>query len=173
MVHLGLPAVTAGNLLLMISAGFILGSPLGGIVSDRVLKSRKRTLIIALFILAAAIFTLAQWQGTSHLVALAAVLFLLGFFASFNQLSFAHIMELMPQEMSGTAMAGINFFTMMGAGLFIHALGAVMQSMAPNLSDGGEAYRTAFLICFAAILVALALYFTTRDSTVTRQNRPE
>ena len=173
MVHLGLPAVTAGNLLLMISAGFILGSPLGGIVSDRVLKSRKRTLIIALFILAAAIFTLAQWQGTSHLVALAAVLFLLGFFASFNQLSFAHIMELMPQEMSGTAMAGINFFTMMGAGLFIHALGAVMQSMAPNLSDGGGAYRTAFLICFAAILMALVFYFTTRDSTVARENGSE
>jgi nitrate/nitrite transporter NarK len=173
MVHLGLPAVTAGNLLLMISAGFILGSPLGGIVSDRVLKSRKRTLIIAMFILAAAILTLAQWRGTSHLLALAAVLFLIGFFSSFNQLSFAHIMELMPQEMSGTAMAGINFFTMMGAGLFIHALGAVMQSMAPNLGDAGEAYRTAFLICFAAILTALALYFTTRDSTLTRGNGAE
>ena len=172
-VHLGLSAVTAGNVLLMISAGFILGSPLGGILSDRVLNSRKRTLIFALFIQAAAIFILSQWRGTSHLVALAAVLFFMGFFASFNQLSFAHIMELMPQEMSGTAMAGINFFTMMGAGLFIHALGAVMQSMAPNLSDGGAAYRTAFLICFAAILMALALYLTTRDTTVARENGSE
>jgi O-antigen ligase len=70
-------------------------------------------------------------------------------------------------------MAGINFFTMMGAGLFIHALGAVMQSMAPNLSDGGGAYRTAFLICFAAILMALVFYFTTRDSTVARENGSE
>ena len=173
MVHLGLSPVLAGNFLLMISAGFILGSPLGGILSDRVLNSRKRTLIFALFIQAAAIFTLAQWRGTSHLVALAAVLFFIGFFASFNQLSFAHIMELMPQEMSGTAMAGINFFTMMGAGLFIHALGAVMQSMAPNLSDGGAAFRTAFLICFAAVFMALALYFTTRDSTVARENGSE
>ncbi len=173
MVYLGLPAVTAGNLLLMISAGFILGSPLGGMLSDRVLKSRKRTLIFALFIMAAAIFTLAQWHGTSHLLALAVILFLIGFFASFNQLSFAHIMELMPQEMSGTAMTGINFFTMMGAGLFIHSLGAVMQRTAPSLSEGGEAYRTAFLICFAAILLALALYFTTRDSPVARENGSE
>jgi MFS family permease len=173
MAHLGLPALTAGNLLLMISAGFILGSPLGGMLSDRVLKSRKRTLIFALLIKAAAIFALVQWQGTSHLLALAAVLFLIGFFASFNQLSFAHIMELMPQEMSGTAMAGINFFTMMGAGLFIHALGAVMQRMAPDLPDSGEAYRTAFLICFAAIILALALYFTTRDSAVARENGSE
>ena len=62
---------------------------------------------------------------------------------------------------------------MMGAGLFIHALGAVMQSMTPNLSDGGEAYRMAFLICFAATLIALALYFTTRDSTVRRGNGSE
>lgn len=173
MVYLGLSPVTAGNLLLMMSAGFILGSPVGGIASDRVFKSRKRILIFALFIQAAAVFALAQWQGTSHLVALAAVLFLIGFFASSNQLNYAHIMELMPQEMSGTAMAGINFFTMMGAGLFIHALGAVMQRMAPNLSDGGEAYRTAFLICFAATLMALLLYFTTRDSTVRGRNGSE
>jgi MFS family permease len=173
MVYLGLSAVTAGNLLLMISVGFIIGSPLGGMLSDRILKSRKRTLILALFIKAAAILTLAQWQGTSHLHLLATVLFLMGFFASFNQLSFAHIMELMPRDMSGTAMAGINFFTMLGAGLFIHGLGAVMQRTAPNLSDGGEAYRTAFLICFAAILMALALYFTTRDPTVARENRSE
>ncbi len=173
MVYLGLPAVTAGNLLLMISVGFIVGSPLGGMLSDRVLKSRKRTLILALFIKAAAILALAQWQGTSRLHLLATVLFLMGFFASFNQLSFAHIMELMPPDMPGTAMAGINFFTMLGAGLFIHGLGAVMQRMAPNLSDGGEAYRTAFLICFAAIIMALGLYFTTRDSTVARENGSE
>jgi hypothetical protein len=75
-------------------------------------------------------------------------------------------MELMPKEMSGTAMAGVNLFTMMGAGIFIHGLGAVMQRMATNLAAGGEAYRTAFLICFGALVVALVLYFTTRDSSV-------
>ncbi len=75
-------------------------------------------------------------------------------------------MELMPKEMSGTAMTGVNLFTMMGAGIFIHGLGAVLERTAPNLSFSGEAYQTAFLICFGAILTALVLYFTTRDSKV-------
>ena len=69
----------------------------------------------------------------------------------------------MPKEMSGTAMAGINFFVMMGAGVFIHGLGAIMQQADPNLSSTGEAYRTAFLICSAALLAAAILYATTKE----------
>jgi predicted MFS family arabinose efflux permease len=78
MAYLGLPPVTAGNLLLMLSAGFILGSPTGGMLSDRVLKSRKRTLIIAVIVSATTTFTLAQWQSSSLLFLLGGILFIMG-----------------------------------------------------------------------------------------------
>lgn len=164
--HLGLPAVTAGNLLLMINVGIILGSPTWGWLSDRVLKSRKKILISGLSVASVSTFALAEWQGTSLLLLLGAILFAIGFSNAINHISYAHIRELMPNEMSGTAMTAVNFFTMMGGGLFIHGLGSVIERMTPNLSSGGEAYRTAFLICFGALLMSLALYFTTRDSTV-------
>ena len=164
-VYLGRSPVSAGNMLLILSIGLILGSPVGGMLSDRVFRSRKIVIITATFLTALATFALSQYQSLSLIFLLGPIFFLLGFFVSFNQISFAHIRELMPREMSGTAMTGINFFVMMGAGVFIHGLGAVMQRADPNLLSTGEAYQTAFLICSAALLTAAALYITTREPT--------
>ena len=149
----------------MLSIGLILGSPIGGILSDRVFRSRKIIIITGTFVTALATFALSRYQSPSLTFLLGLIFFLLGFFISFGQVSYAHIKELMPKEMSGTAMAGINFFVMMGAAVFIHGLGAVMQRADPNLSSTGEAYQTAFLICSAALLTAAALYATTREPT--------
>jgi MFS family permease len=164
--YLGLSHVTAGNLLLMISIAFIIGSPTGGMLSDRVFRTRKWIIIPASLITAAVVFALSQWQGGFFLPLLGGCFFMLGFFASFNPISYAHIKELMPEEMSGTAMTGINFFTMIGAGIFIHGLGGVIKHVSGDLAGGGEAYATAFLICSAALLASAALYFTTRDSRI-------
>ncbi len=162
--YLGFSHVAAGNLLLMISIAFILGSPTGGMLSDRVFKSRKRIVIIASCITAVTVFVLSKWQGTFHPILLGGLFFVFGFFASFNQVSYAHIKELMPEEMSGTAMASINFFTMLGAGVFIHGLGGVIKYISGDLTQNGTAYSTAFLICSMALFVSVGLYLTTRDS---------
>jgi MFS family permease len=170
MQSLKLSPVRAGNLLLMLSIGYILGCPLGGVLSDRFFRSRKWTLIFGLTISTATTYVLARWQADSLLLMLGAVFFAMGFFNGFNQLSYAHIIGLMPGEMSGTAMAGVNFFTMIGGGAFIHGLGRVIKEMTPSLSSQGDAYRAAFMICFMTLLVALALYVTTRDCASSRSH---
>jgi MFS family permease len=162
--HLGFSHVTAGNLLLMISIAFILGSPTGGMLSDRVFRSRKRVVILGSCITAVTVFVLSKWQGTFYPPLLGGLFFVFGFFASFNQVSYAHIKELMPEGMSGTAMAGINFFTMLGAGVFIHGLGGVIKHLSGDLPQNGPAYSVAFLICSVALFVSVGLYLTTRDS---------
>lgn len=164
--YLEVSCVTAGNLLLMISMAFIVGSPTGGMLSDRVFRSRKWIVVFASCITATAVLTLSQWQGASLLFLLGVCFFILGFFASFNQISYAHIKELMPGEMSGTAMAGINFFSMIGAGVFIHGLGGVIKHMSGDLAQNGEAYTAAFLICSTALFISAGLYLTTRDSKI-------
>ncbi|MCP4667575.1 MAG: MFS transporter [Deltaproteobacteria bacterium] len=164
--YLGLSPVTAGNLLLIISIAFIIGSPTGGMLSDRVFRTRKWIVFIASLITSAAVFALSRWQGTSFLPLLGTLFFILGFFASFNPISYAHIKELMPEEMSGTAMTGINFFTMIGAGIFIHGLGGVIKQVGGDAAGGGEAYGAAFLICSVALFMSAGLYFTTRDSRI-------
>jgi len=62
------------------------------------------------------------------------MLLLLALFFSFGlfqpgTLMFVQIKEIMPLRMAGTAMTGINFFTMVGAAFFLQGLGGLMQSL--------------------------------------------
>ncbi len=164
MGYLNIPQLIAGNLLLMLGFGYIIGAPIGGLLSDRVLKSKKLTVIYGVLCSAAATFALLLWQDNSLLLWLGLVLFAMGFFSSFGQVSYAHIRDIMPDEMAGTALSGINFFTMMGGGLFIHGLGSVMERVSPHLTDMGEAYRFAFFLCVISLVASVVLYATTRDS---------
>jgi MFS family permease len=163
MVHLNIHQMVAGNLLLMLGFGYILGAPTGGLLSDRVLKSTKKTVIYGVLCSATATFALLLWQKNSLLLLLGAVLFAIGFFNSFGQVSYAHIRDIMPDEMAGTALSGINFFTMMGGGLFIHGFGSIMERFSPHLKDMGEAYRVTFLLCGIALVASVALYATTKE----------
>jgi MFS family permease len=174
MTCLGFSQVRAGNILLMLSLGFILGAPAGGWVSDRVLRSRRTAVSLAMACSAAAIFVLSRWPVNAAPLLLGALLFFNGFFNSFNQISFAHIRELMPPSMSGTAMTGINVFTMAGAGLFVHGLGEVISHL-ENTGDGEcGLYRLVLVICFAAVGASALLYGFTRDVHPARdpQGRP-
>jgi len=170
---LGLSPITAGNLILMLSIGLILGAPFGGMLSDRILRSRKRAIIIGLSISSVTILSFSQWESTTHLAMLGSLLFVIGFFNSFGQIVYAHIKELMPADMSASAMTGVNFFTMMGGGVFMHLLGGVMQYMGTNYTNAAEGYKVSFLICFAAFFLATTLYFTTKDPVMLRRSKGE
>ena len=115
MVHLGFSQLAAGNLLLLMNLGFICGAPVGGFLSDRVLKSRKKAVLIGMSSLLAAVLILSHWPGNTYLVWLGLIMFAFGFFGAFGQIMFAHMKDLMPPEMAGTALSGINFFIMGGA----------------------------------------------------------
>jgi len=164
MQYLGLSPVTAGNLLFLISIGFIIGSPIGGALSDIMLKSRKKTVIAGTLVPGIITMILSQWTSSVHLAVLGVILFCLGFFNSFGQVIYAHIKELMPQEMSASAMTAVNFFTMLGGGVFIHALGGVMDKFSARTPQLGEGYEISFIICSVAFLISAALYLTTRDT---------
>ena len=163
---LGLSPIIAGNLLFMLSIGLIIGAPFSGMLSDRILRTRKSTIIIGLFICTMATLAFSQWRDANHLILLGTILFAIGFFNSFGQVMYAHIKELMPDDMSGSAMTGINFFTMMGGGVFMHLLGEIVEHVEPPLKGAGGGYQTSFLVCSVAFLLATVLYFTTKDSYV-------
>ncbi len=166
-VHLGLDPVAAGNVLLALNTGFIVGAPVGGVLSDRWLGSRKRAVQLGLAVIMLAVLALAVWPQSGARPVLAAVFFALGFFASFANIIYAQIKENMPREMAGTAMTGVNFFTMMGAGVFVHGLGGVLSRWA-DPATGQASYSTAFLVCFGALALAMIVYSTTRDSRPSR-----
>ena len=60
-------------------------------------------------------------------------------------------------------MTGVNLFTMLGGGFFLHLMGWVLERLSGGGPVGPEAYRAAFLIGVAGLVVAFSLYIRTRE----------
>jgi len=100
------------------------------------------------------------------LAVVASFFFAFGFFSSAGLLMYPHIKDLMPIEMAGAAMTGINFFNMMGPAIFLQGLGILMQRLYPDASRGPAAFDSAFLVCMVSLLAAAGLYFLTKNKTL-------
>jgi hypothetical protein len=77
---------------------------------------------------------------------------------------YVQMKEIMPLRMAGTAMTGVNFFTMVGAAFFLQALGGIMQSLYPEASRSLPAFHAAFLLCAAFMASVSVLYVLTKDT---------
>ena len=166
MEAMGYSAVKTGNLILLMTVGIILGSPFWGALSDRVFKTRKWIIVFCLAVLAAIVLALMLIPSDAALAVVASFFFAFGFFSSAGLLMYPHIKDLMPIEMAGAAMTGINFFNMMGPAIFLQGLGILMQRLYPDASRGPAAFDAAFLICMVSLLAAAALYFLTKNKTL-------
>ena len=160
---MGLTPLRAGHVILMTNVAVIFGGPFWGAVSDR-LKTRKWMVFVGQVMLCLVILLMLKVTPGTKLLILAVLFFCFGFFRTSGSLMYAHIKESMPLRMAGTAMTGINFFTMMGPALFLQGLGKAMQAVYPSASRSAEAFDLAFLLCAFSIGAISLLYLLTKDS---------
>ena len=158
---MGYSAIRTGNLILLMNVGLIIGSPLWGALSDRVMKSRKGLIILCLVIMVVISLALITISQTTSLLFIALIFFTFGLAASGGMLMYPHIKDLMPQEMSGAAMTGINFFNMLGPAVFLQGLGTLMQHLYPNASRGPAAFDASFMVFTVCLAAATSLYLFT------------
>jgi sugar phosphate permease len=163
MVTMGLSQFMTGNLLLAMSIGLIIGSPICGWISDSILRSRKSVIITGLFVMAGILITLAVLPGKAGLLILFALFFGFGFSSGAGQIMYAHIKERMPLENAGIAMTGINFFTMIGVAFFLHGIGWAIKAFIPGGSLDPEAFRAAFVLFGTCLVLTGLLYSLTVD----------
>jgi sugar phosphate permease len=163
MEGIGLSPVTAGNLIFLINVGLLLSSPLWGAVSDRVFKTRKWLVCGDLVVLTLLLVLTARTGSDTGAAILAALFFSFGYFQP-GTLMYVQMKEIMPLRMAGTAMTGVNFFTMVGAAFFLQILGGLMQSLHPEASRSLPAFHTAFLLCAAFMASVSFSYLFTRDT---------
>jgi predicted MFS family arabinose efflux permease len=155
--------VQAGNILLALNIGLILGGPLWGAVSDRIFRTPKWVVAGGMLLLALITLGLrALPPGTSIFVA-SAIFLAFGIASASGMHVYAHIKALVPTDMAGAAMSGTNFFTMMGPAVFLQGLGITMQSLYPEASRGPDAFSTALLICVVCQGGIGVLYLFTRS----------
>jgi sugar phosphate permease len=161
---MGYSARNTGNLILLMNVGLLVGGPFWGVVSDRIIRTRKWIIVISLMFLIAITFSFSTIPTGTTLVLLAILFFGFGLFTGGGNLMYPHIKELMPHEMAGAAMTGINFFTMIGPAIFLQGLGSMMQTLYPDASRGPDAFNTAFQQCVGCMVVVAVLYFFTKDT---------
>jgi sugar phosphate permease len=163
MLAMGLSAWMTGNLLLTMSIGLIIGSPICGWLSDSIIRSRKTVIMGGLAVMAGILITLALLPDASARSILFALFFGLGFSSGAGQIMYAHIKERVPLDHAGAAMTGINFFTMIGVAVFLHGLGWAINTFCPAGSLSPEAFRWAFGVFGACLLLTGALYSLTAE----------
>lgn len=163
--QLGLSPITAGNLLCALNIGLVLGSPLGGWLSDRALRSRKKVVLLGLSMMAVDLFGLALgWAGKSLWI-LGGLLFSFGLFGSFGIVMYAHIKELMPAHMTGSALTGINLFTMLGGAALLQGLGWMLDHGWARNPAGHPDYHMLFVLCALGVGAAMVAYSFVKDSS--------
>jgi len=160
---MGYSALTTGNLIFLLTVGMILGAPCWGTVSDRVFNTRKWVIVAGSISILLTMIILALIPPGTSVSVLSPLFFCLGFFNATGLLMYPHIKELVPSEMSGAAMTGINFFTMIGPAVFLQGLGILMQTLYPNASRGPEAFNAAFTVCIFSLLFVLVSYCFTKE----------
>jgi MFS family permease len=155
--------VQAGNVLLSMNIGLILGGPLWGAVSDRVFKTPKWVVGGGLLTLALITFGLRSLPVGVSVFVVGAVFLGFGIASASGMHVYAHIKALVPKDMAGAAMSGTNFFTMMGPAVFLQGLGIAMQRLYPEASRGPDAFGAALLICVVCQTGIGVLYLFTRS----------
>ena len=161
---MGLTVMNAGNVILMLNVGALIGGAAWGWLSDRVFHSRKWVILGGMVVYLMVLLVMVMISSNISFVILMILFLSFGFFRSSGVLLYVHIKETMPAQMAGTAMTGINFFTMIGPAVFLQGLGMLMQHLHPHASRGPEAFRTSFLVCSALILMVSILYISTKDT---------
>jgi sugar phosphate permease len=165
METMGYSPIRAGNTLMMMSLGGIIGAPLGGRLSDRVFLSRKKVVMGGMCAYGLGLLFLLSWFRITHEVFYYVLFFYLGFFSSFGMILYSHVKEIFDIRMAATAMTAINFFTMMGAAVFMQAMGKVIELFPIEAGHyAPQAYNTAFLSCIFAVGLAIAFYSLARDT---------
>ncbi|MFO7600515.1 MAG: MFS transporter [Candidatus Desulfacyla sp.] len=161
--------MNTGHLIFLMNLGAIGGAFLWGPLSDRVLKTRKGVVSGGLLALVLILFILAVLPVGTGFTLLLILFFAFGLIRASGLLMYVHIRESMPIEMAGTAMSGINFFTMIGPAFFLQGLGMFMQALYPEASRGPEAFTASFILCACCCLLAGLLYLFTRETRAARK----
>jgi len=157
--------VEAGLVLIILSVGYAIGNPLAGRLSDRSSRSRKT---YALWGMSGYCLSLAPLTGIlpmEHPFWYGLTAFFIGLTNASGNLIYAHVKELYPVTMSGTALTWLNFFTVSGGGFFMAAMGKIID-LFPHTGTTypPSAYHLTFAACAVATSFSVILYaFTKRE----------
>lgn len=155
---LGWDKATYAASLTFIGIGMIFGCPLAGILSDKVLKSRKLVLVIGTIAYTAVWAALYLCAGNVESTEVyMAIHFLFGFFGGFFVVCYAMIKEHFPIAIAGTSTAALNIFPFAG-GAFLQLITGYMV-----LDFTLEEYQNVWLFMLIGMVIACVCILVAKE----------
>jgi sugar phosphate permease len=156
---------TYGLVLTFIGIGMILGCPTAGYISDKILKSRKKVLIIGTVVYT--IIWAVIWLTTGHITSTEtymAINFAFGFFGGFFVVSYAQIKELFPISIVGTSTAALNIFPFAGGAILQQVSGLMLTTRSL------ESYQGLWLLMLICMIIATVAALMSNEKEPGRAN---
>ena len=160
----GFSPLATGNTILVMMIGVIVGGPFFGWLSDEILHSRKKAIVGGLAGMTLSLLFIAGLPLKANPLAVALGFLCMGIFSSFTAILYTHIKEQVAMDQAGSAMAGINFFTMLAPGICLQGMGWLMAWRHPASPLGAAAFRETYLVCGAVLAGVALLYLFSRDT---------
>ena len=160
----------SGQILSMLAIGMIVGSPLLSYLSNNIIKSRKKMIIVSSSFVLILMFPLAFFTASIPFMLHYVICLGLGIFSSaIVVIGFTTNKELFPVQMAGTATGMINLFPFLGGAVFQPILGFVLE-LNGKVNDAFTllGYQRAFFVLFICSVIALIASFFLKE-TLTNQ----
>jgi sugar phosphate permease len=151
--------------LTFIGIGMILGCPTAGYISDKILKSRKKVLIIGTVVYT--IIWAIIWMTAGHITSTEtymAINFAFGFFGGFFVVSYAQIKELFPISIVGTSTAALNIFPFAGGAILQQVSGLMLTTRSL------ESYQGLWLLMLICMIIATVAALMSNEKEPGRAN---
>jgi len=159
----GLSPVQAGNVLIFLSIGNAFGGVIGGMVVDRTSYSEKQVTFSGLALYCIMLLSLTGIWRIESVQVYMALSFFIGLFHAVGTLLYAHVKELFPISIAGTAMAWVNFCVMLGGAILTTVFGKIIELFPrTGTSYPPIAYQLCFFICFVVMGASLIFYWFSR-----------
>jgi sugar phosphate permease len=163
----GISRTEAGSVLSMIAWGMIIGSPLLGLLSDRLLKSRKKPFILSTATLTILLFVLYIFPTGLSKASIYIFFFIFSISSSAIVIvGFTSTKELFPLEIAGTSVGTVNLFPFLGGAVFMPFLGKILDAYRITGAHGYslEGYSMLILILLISSIIALACTFMMKET---------
>ncbi len=165
---MGLGEIAASNALLAMGVGYMIGLPVSGFTSDRLLKSRKQVVLAALGLFCLFTILFSVWTPSPEPWCIYPLFLCMGFVAAPGQILYAHIKELLPPPMIAQAMTAVNLFTVLGAGVMTQLLGLVLSGE-PSCLVGPDGFRPLWIVGALVLGGSFIAYAFVPDSRALRE----
>lgn len=157
----GLSQETASSIVMFFTIGMIVGCPLSGWLSDKVLRSRKNVMLLGIILHALVYIPLTFFTDSIGSPAVLYVLFtLFGVTGGFFVVCFVCVKETTDPCYAATAVGGLDTGIAAGAACFQYICGLIIDSY--GKVDGVysvDAYTSAFQLCLLMMVISAVVMF--------------